>query len=102
MATMSMNKIIHAAVRRDVTRTEQALRGLPDGDGERARQVQRAWQHLVKELTHHHEAEDSLAWPFLLSRGVDPDLMATMEGEHGAMRDALAAASRAIDGLVVD
>jgi hypothetical protein len=102
MATMSMNKIIHAAVRRDVTRTEQALRGLPDGDGERARQVQRAWQHLVKELTHHHEAEDSLAWPFLLSRGVDPDLMATMEGEHGAMRDALAAASRAIDGLLVD
>ena len=97
-----MNKIIHAAVRRDLVRTEQALRGLSDGDGERARQLQRAWQHLVKELTHHHEAEDSLAWPFLLSRGVDPELMAAMEAEHGAMKEALTQGSRAIDAVVAD
>jgi hemerythrin-like domain-containing protein len=102
MATMSMNKIIHAAVRRDVSRTEQALRALPEGDRVRARQVQRAWQHLVKELTHHHEAEDALAWPFLLSRGVDPGLMAAMEGEHGAMKEALTRASAAIDAVVAD
>ena len=102
MATMSMNQIIHAAVRRDVTRTEQALRALRDGDRERARQVQRAWQHLVKELTHHHEAEDALAWPFLLSRGVDPDLMAAMESEHGAMKEALASSTRAIDAVVAN
>jgi hypothetical protein len=102
MATLSMNKIIHAAVRRDLVRTEQALRGLSDGDGERARQLQRAWQHLVKELTHHHEAEDSLAWPFLLSRGVDPELMAAMEAEHGAMKEALTQGSRAIDAVVAD
>jgi hypothetical protein len=102
MATLSMNKIIHAAVRRDLVRTEQALRGLSDGDGERARQLQRAWQHLVKELTHHHETEDSLVWPFLLSRGVDPELMAAMEAEHGAMKEALAQASRAIDAVVAE
>lgn len=102
MATMSMNKIIHAAVRRDVSRTEEALRALPDGDRVRARQVQRAWQHLVKELTHHHEAEDALAWPFLLSRGVDPELMAAMEGEHGVMKEALSRTSRAIDAAVAD
>ncbi|KRF36202.1 hemerythrin domain-containing protein [Nocardioides sp. Soil805] len=102
MATMSMNKIIHAAVRRDVSRTEQALRALPEGDRVRARQVQRAWQHLVKELTHHHEAEDALAWPFLLSRGVDPALMAAMEGEHGAMKLALVRATSAIDAVVAD
>ncbi len=102
MATMSMNKIIHAAVRRDVSRTEQALRALPEGDRDRARQVQRAWEHLVKQLTHHHEAEDALAWPFLLSQGVDPDLMAAMEGEHAAMKEALARGSAAIDGVVFD
>jgi hypothetical protein len=102
MATLSMNKIIHAAVRRDLTRTEQALRGLADGDGERARQLQRAWQHLVKELTHHHQAEDSLAWPFLLARGIDPELMAAMESEHGAMKDALAEATRAVDAVAAD
>ena len=55
---LSMNQIIHAAVRRDVARTEQALRTLADGDGARARQVQVAWRNLVRELTHHHEAED--------------------------------------------
>jgi DUF438 domain-containing protein len=102
MATISVNQVIHAAVRRDVSRTEQALRTLPDGDRERARQVQRAWQNLVRELTHHHEAEDATVWPFLLSRGVDADLMRAMEGEHASMKEALTDASRAIDGVVAD
>jgi hemerythrin-like domain-containing protein len=102
MATMSVNQVIHAAVRRDVTRTERALRALPDGDRARARQVQRAWQNLVRELTHHHEAEDAMVWPFLLSRGIDPDLMAAMEGEHAAMKEALAESTRAIDSVVAD
>ena len=35
--TVSMNQIIHAAVRRDVARTEQALRDLREGDAARAR-----------------------------------------------------------------
>jgi hemerythrin-like domain-containing protein len=97
MAEMSMNQIIHAAVRRDVARTERALRGLRDGDAERARQVRAAWQNLVRELTHHHEAEDDILWPFLLQRGVDADLLRQMESEHGAMKQALASASAAID-----
>ncbi|WP_295659102.1 hypothetical protein, partial [uncultured Nocardioides sp.] len=60
MASLSMNQIIHAAVRRDVARTEHALRAFREGDAARARQLQRAWQNLVRELTHHHEAEDRL------------------------------------------
>lgn len=92
-----MNQIIHAAVRRDVARTEQALRALRDGDVARARQVQVAWRNLVRELTHHHEAEDDILWPFLLQRGVDADLLHQMEAEHGVMKEALAAASAAID-----
>ncbi|WP_165807136.1 hemerythrin domain-containing protein [Nocardioides currus] len=102
MATMSMNQIIHAAVRRDVARTEQALRSMADGDGPRARQLQTAWRNLVRELTHHHEAEDDIVWPFLLSRGADEALMAAMEDEHVAMKEALTSASRAIDGVVAD
>jgi hypothetical protein len=97
---MSMNQIIHAAVRRDVDRTEQALRALADGDAVRARQVRGAWRNLVRELTHHHEAEDTYAWPFLASRGYDTALLATMEEEHVAMKTALAAASVAIDAVV--
>ena len=88
-----MNQIIHAAVRRDVTRTEQALRTLPDGDTARAREIQTAWRNLVRELTHHHEAEDEHVWPFLQSRGVDPTLLEQMESEHVAMKQALASVS---------
>ena len=101
MASLSMNQIIHAAVRRDVARTEHALRAFREGDAARARQLQRAWQNLVRELTHHHEAEDRLIWPFLASRGVDAGLMASMEEEHVAMKEALADAGRAMDDLVV-
>lgn len=97
---LSMNQIIHAAVRRDVARTEHALRALRDGDGARARQVRDAWRNLVRELTHHHEAEDAILWPFLLRRGVDADLLEQMESEHVAMKAALSSASDALDTVV--
>jgi hemerythrin superfamily protein len=97
---LSMNQVIHAAVRRDVDRTEQALRALPDHDAARARQIQTAWRNLVRELTHHHEAEDTYLWPFLLSRGVDAGLLQQMESEHGAMKQALVSSSAAIDSAV--
>ena len=95
-----MNQIIHAAVRRDVARTEQALRAMRDGDAERARQIQTAWRNLVRELTHHHEAEDEHLWPFLQSRGVELSLLETMEAEHVAMRTALGSVSSSIEVLV--
>jgi hypothetical protein len=97
---LSMNQVIHAAVRRDVARTEQALRALPAGDVVRARQVRTAWHNLVRELTHHHEAEDAIAWPFLASRGFDAALLEEMEAEHVAMKHALASSSTAIDAVV--
>jgi hypothetical protein len=97
---LSMNQVIHAAVRRDVARTEQALRALPAGDVVRARQVRTAWHNLVRELTHHHEAEDAIAWPFLASRGFDAALLEEMEAEHVAMKNALASSSSAIDAVV--
>jgi hypothetical protein len=87
-------------VRRDVARTEQALRALPAGDVVRARQVRTAWHNLVRELTHHHEAEDAIAWPFLASRGFDAALLEEMEAEHVAMKHALASSSSAIDAVV--
>ena len=95
-----MNQIIHAAVRRDVARTGQALRRVRDGDAERARQIQTAWGNLVRELTHHHEAEDELLWPFLQSRGVELSLLEQMEAEHVAMKAALASVTAGIDAFV--
>ena len=95
-----MNQIIHAAVRRDVARTGRALRAMRDGDAERARQIQTAWRNLVRELTHHHEAEDEHLWPFLRSRGVELSLLETMEAEHVAMKTALGSVRSSIEALV--
>ena len=79
MAELTMNQVIHAAVRRDVTRTEQALRALPDGDRARAKQIQAGWAHLVGQLKHHHESEDALVWPYLRSVGTDEALSRTAD-----------------------
>ena len=98
--TLSINQVIHAAVRRDVGRTEQALRTMSDGDTARARQIRTAWRNLVRELTHHHEAEDEHVWPFLQSRGVDLALLEEMEAEHVAMKQALASVSTSLDSVV--
>lgn len=98
-ASLSMNQIIHAAVRRDVARTEQALRALREGDVARVRQLQTAWANLVRELTHHHEAEDEHVWPFLQSRGFDAGLMGEMEAEHVAMKTALSSVSTSLQVL---
>ncbi len=98
-----MNDIIHAAVRRDLARMEGALRAFPDGDAERARQLQTAWAHLWEQLHHHHESEDAYIWPYLRGLGVlDPALLDDMESEHRAMGEAIGAATSAIDGLVAD
>ena len=99
---LSINQVIHAAVRRDVARTERALRTLPDRDVARARQIRTAWHNLVRELTHHHEAEDEHVWPFLQSRGVAVSLLEQMEAEHVAMKTALASVSTRLETLVAE
>lgn len=101
-AELSMNQIIHAAVLRDVARTEQALRTLPLGDGERARNIQRAWAHLAGQVTEHHEQEDALVWPYLRSQGIDSSLLDAMESEHQGLSTALLAGSDALGRAVAE
>ena len=86
---MTMNRVIHAAVRRDFERTAKALDSFRDGDARRAVELNRAWDHLAGQLTHHHEQEDTLIWPALEGLGVDPVLLGEMESEHQAMHEAL-------------
>jgi hemerythrin-like domain-containing protein len=87
---MTMNRVIHAAVRRDLARLESALGAARDGDVARARQLERAYANLQRELTHHHEGEDELVFPYLARIGSAPDLLKAMDDEHHAMADALA------------
>jgi hemerythrin-like domain-containing protein len=89
-APMTMNRLIHAAVRRDLDRLAAGLDTFRNGDVERARDLQRAFANLRRELTHHHEGEDIHIWPMLAGVGVSPELLGAMEAEHHAMAEALA------------
>ena len=96
---MSMNKAIHAAVRRDIDRFLRALETFPDGDTGRAAQLGTAWDNFDRQLTTHHEGEHEIAWPAMESIGVSPELLATFDQEHEALAGALGEARTAIGRL---
>ena len=66
-----MNKVIHCAVRRDLSRFKTALEKFSDGDKARAAALHRAWQNFDAQLTDHHEGEHEIAWAGLKAVGVD-------------------------------
>ena len=89
MAIDSMNKVIHAAVRRDLGRLESALGEVDGAQQDRARDLHRAWTHLHDQLHHHHRQEEGIIFPAVVQLGVDQDLLEKLESEHGAMIAAL-------------
>jgi hemerythrin-like domain-containing protein len=95
-APMTMNRLIHAAVRRDLERLGAALGSAPDGDRARAADLERAYANLHRELTRHHEGEDTYLWPMLAKAGVGQELLDAMQEEHHAMSDALAETATAM------
>jgi hypothetical protein len=99
MAEMSMNKVIHRAVRRDLNRFVDALAAFRDADGVRARQLGTAWDNFDAQLTIHHEGEHEIAWPAMESIGVSKELLATFDEEHDRMAEALETARAAMESL---
>src|SRR3954453_1866143 len=99
MASMSMNKVIHCAVRRDLKRFRAALDAFPDGDRDRAAALHRAWQNFDAQLTDHHEGEHEIAWPALKAIGVSEASIQTFETEPTAMAAALTPARAAMERL---
>jgi len=95
MAEMSMNRVIHAAVRRDLVRFTGAL-GTPGGGERRAGPVSAAWANFCEQLTRHHSSEHRIAWPALRNAGVGGDLLAQFDAEHDRMAAALESADRAM------
>ena len=90
--TISMNRLIHGAVRRDLARFLDALAAFPDGDQARAVHLGRAWDFFRGELDYHHRGEHAIAWPALRQVGVDDALLAQMDAEHDKLAAALAGA----------
>lgn len=98
---MTINRLIHAAVRRDLARLSAALQTFRDGDDARARDLDRAFVNLRRELTHHHRSEDTHIWPMLEKVGTEPGLLRAMESEHHAMADALSETGAAMTALAL-
>ena len=96
---MSMNKVIHGAVRRDLDRFRRALDAFADGDRERAAALHRAWLNFDAQLTEHHEGEHEIAWPAMRSIGVPESTIATFDAEHEQMAADLAATRAAMATL---
>lgn len=96
---MSMNKVIHGAVRRDLRRFLAALDRLRPEDAALAGRVVDAWDHFEEQLHEHHTGEHTIAWPALEAVGVSHELLTKFDSEHEAMADALAAASAAMTQL---
>ena len=96
-----MNKVIHRAVRRDLTRFLDATARFPAGDRARAEQLARAWDNFHFELTYHHEGEHETAWPALQAVGASPELLVTLDSEHDAMAAALTETASAMGTLRV-
>jgi hemerythrin-like domain-containing protein len=99
MAEMSMNKAIHGAFRRDLTRFIEALRSFTPGDVRRGKQLSAAWTNFDDQLTVHHTGEHEIAWPALTAVGASPTLLAAMDAEHDAMAAAIADVSAAVPAL---
>lgn len=96
---MSMNKVIHCAVRRDLDRFRSALDAFADGDGSRATALHRAWQNFDAQLTEHHEGEHEIAWPAMEAIGIDSSAIDSFESEHAAMAADLATTRAAMASL---
>jgi hemerythrin-like domain-containing protein len=76
--------MVHAVFRRELGLAPRTVRGVADGDVERARLVTGHVQGIVHMLHHHHEAEDAYTWPLLLERAADQvaPLVTLMETQH--------------------
>jgi hypothetical protein len=96
---MSMNKVIHAAFRRDLDRFLSALSRFTDGDAGRAEGLGRAWDNFDFQLTKHHEGEHEIAWPALARVGVTQQTIDQMDAEHDVMAERLSAARASMAAL---
>lgn len=97
---MSMNRVIHAALRRTLDRFSAALAAFPDGDRARAKELAAAWQFFYGQFTLHHTGEHAFAWPALREVGMSAELLDQFDAEHEKIAAGLSAAGQAISTLV--
>jgi hypothetical protein len=98
---VGMNKIIHAAFRRDLARVDDALALFPYSP-QPAAELTTTWDHFCYQLHRHHQDEETFFWPAFTALGVDPSTVAELHGEHDVMVAALEAAEQAMAAFGAD
>ena len=92
-------KIIHRIFRREFVAMPELVRGVRDGDVERARAVGDGVQLMLLGLHVHHSGEDALLWPKLLDRATpSADVVHRMEAQHEAVAELVGKAELQVTG----
>ena len=79
--------MVHRVFRREFRLAPGLIRGVADGDRQRAGVVGGHLNALSTSLHHHHEGEDELLWPVLVGRvGLRADLVHRMDAQHARLQ----------------
>jgi hemerythrin-like domain-containing protein len=90
---------VHAMFRREFALLPGLVRGVTDGDIERARVVGDHVRLVNTVLYHHHHAEDLVLWPRILERAskdIDP-VVQLLEGQHHGLDVLIEKLNRRLD-----
>ena len=78
----TMNRIVHAAFRRDLARFDGALAAFPADSRARAASLTAAWDNFATQLGQHHCDEETLFFPALRGLGAGESLLGDLDDEH--------------------
>jgi hemerythrin-like domain-containing protein len=99
-ADLGFMRALHAALRRDLSRLQEAAGQLDDSTGVPLT-VLAGWDAFQAELDNHHAAEDDDLWPVLRPELSDPGELASVDAmvtEHQLLAPALAGVDAALRG----
>ncbi|MET7654191.1 MULTISPECIES: hemerythrin domain-containing protein [unclassified Streptomyces] len=85
-------RIVHRVFRREIRLLGEMIAAVAPGDVKRAAVLAEHLADVRMGLIHHHEGEDELLWPLMLTRvGLERDVVLRMEAEHERIVESLAA-----------
>ena len=94
---ISLNRVFHAALLRDLTRLSDLLEDERAGNRSFARAVGRLWDLFDRELARHRSLERTVVWPALTELDLTPERAEEIEARHEAVAAPLAQAGRSVD-----
>jgi hemerythrin-like domain-containing protein len=86
--------VVHRALRREIRLLEELIAAVAPGDVKRSAVLASHFADIRTGLTNHHQGEDELLWPPMLTRvGPERDIILRMETEHEQVFETLTAAA---------